>query len=252
MAEIKKPLLEICVDSVKSAEAAQRGGADRIEFCGHLMIGGVTPSPAFYKETIKTVSLPMNVMIRPRFGEFCYEEEEIKIMEEEIRIYRDLGANGVVFGVLTADGYINMPAMERLRKAAGDMECTLHRCIDVSADPFKTLEDVISIGMNTILTSGQKESCIDGAPLLKELYARADGRIDIMAGAGLRAEKIPELYAETGITSYHMSGAMRRDSKMIYRKDDVHMGLPSMSEFDFDVCSEEIVAEAKNYLNLIG
>ena len=241
----KTPLLEICVDSVASAMAAEEGGADRIEFCGHLMIGGVTPSMAFYKETVKQVKLPMNVMIRPRFGDFCYTEEEIRIMEEEIRLFRDLGANGVVFGVLTSEGNLNMPVMERLCKAAGEMERTLHRCFDVSADPMRTLEDAISLGMHTILTSGQKENCIEGAPLLKELYARAAGRVDLMAGAGLKAEKIMELHAQTGITSYHMSAAVRRDSGMKYRKEGVHMGLKDMSEFERNVCSAALVAAAK-------
>ena len=244
----KEPLLEICVDSVESAIAAQEGGADRIEFCGHLIIGGTTPSPAFYEETIKVVKLPMNVMIRPRFGDFCYTEHEVDIMEREIRIYKDLGANGVVFGVLTPEGLLNVPVMERLRKAAGDMECTLHRAIDVSLDPLRTMEDAISVGMNTILTSGQKESCVDGALVLKELYEKASGRIDIMAGAGLVPEKIPELFAKTGITSYHMSGAVHCDSKMKHRKDDVHMGLPGMSEFDQSICSAEVVAEAKRFV----
>lgn len=252
MENIKEPILEICVDSVASAIAAQEGGADRIEFCGHLMIGGTTPSPAFYEETIKVVKVPMNVMIRPRFGDFCYTEDEVNIMEKEIHLFRKLGANGVVFGVLNPDGRLNKPIMERLRKAAGDMECTLHRAIDVSLDPLSTMEDAISIGMNTILTSGQKESCLEGVSLLKELHEKASGRIDIMAGAGLVPEKIPELYAETGITAYHMSGAVPFDSKMKYRNKEVHMGIPGRSEYDGSVCSAEKVSLAKQYLNSIS
>ena len=191
----------------------------------------------------------MNVMIRPRFGDFLYTEDEVRIMEEEIRLFRDLGANGVVFSALTPDGNLDMPVMERLCKAAGDMERTLHRCFDVSADPVRTLEEAISLGMHTILTSGQKENCIDGAPLLRKLYARAGSRVDMMAGAGLRAEKIMVLHAKTGITSYHMSAAVRRDSGMRYRKEDVHMGLKDMSEFETNLCSAEIVAKAKHIVD---
>ena len=240
-----KLILEICVDSLESVVAASRGGADRIELCANLIIGGTTPTESFIKKSLEVTDTPLNIMIRPRFGDFCYSDFELEVMEAEIKSAKNLGVNGVVFGVLLPDGNLNVPAMKRLRDAAGDMECTLHRCFDVCADAKTALEDAIEIGMTTILTSGQEADCITGVENLKKINEWAKGRIDIMAGAGLKTQYIKEIYEKAGITSFHMSAKERVTSPMIYKNEKVHMGLPGFSEYEKDLCKEELVAEAK-------
>ncbi|MBO5565110.1 MAG: copper homeostasis protein CutC [Lachnospiraceae bacterium] len=237
-------VLEVCVDSVESAIAAERGGADRLELCANLVIGGTTPTIPFFKAVRKAVRIPLHVMIRPRYGDFFYTEEELQVMEEEIRAFSSLGAEGVVFGVLTEDADLDLTAMRRLKEAAGSMSCTLHRAFDVTRNPARALEDAVSLSMQTILTSGCRENCMLGISLLKELQGLSAGRIEIMAGAGLKPEHIDDLHKETGITAFHMSGKKRVDSPMRYRKQEVHMGLPGISEYERSVCDEAQIRKA--------
>ena len=241
--------LEVCVDSVESAIAAEKGGANRLELCANLVIGGTTPTPALFHAVRKAVNIPLHVMSRPRFGDFCYSEYEVSVMEEELQLFSLLGADGAVFGALTPDGALDLPAMRRLKNAAGEMRCTLHRCFDVCADMEQALEDAVSLGMHTILTSGGHADCIRGASVLKQLALQADGRIEIMAGAGLRAENIRALYEETGVRSFHMSGKKTELSPMRYRKENVHMGLPGISEYERGICDEEQIRRARATLD---
>lgn len=241
---MKKFLLEACADSVESVLAAQAGGADRIELCGNIIIGGTTPSPCLLKEIRKHSGIRIHVLIRPRFGDFCYTEYECAMIEEEIRMFRALGAEGVVIGVLTPDGTLNLPVMERLMEAAAGMSVTLHRAFDVCRDPFETLEQAAALGIHTILTSGQRNTCLDGAALIGQLQARADGRIRIMAGAGVSASVIPALY-QKGIREFHMTGKQVLDSPMRYRKEGVSMGLPSLSEYEIFRTDEAKIREAR-------
>lgn len=245
---MKNFVLECCVDSVDSAINAANGGAVRLELCGNLIIGGTTPSPSLFKEIKKYTDIPVNVLIRPRFGDFCYNSHEIEIMRDEIKIFQEMGANAVVIGVLNPDGMLNRNAMEKLIEAAGDMKITLHRAFDVCKDPYSTMEEAISLGINTILTSGQKNSCIAGEELLKELVEKAQDRIEILVGAGVDADAIRELAPKTRAKSFHMSGKITKDSAMDYRKQGVNMGLPSFSEFEIWETSEEKVREARKVL----
>ena len=160
------PLIEACADSYASCRAAWLGGADRLELCAHLVIGGTTPSTALFRQVQRDIPVKTNVLIRPRFGDFLYSKEELEQMCEEIRMYRDLGANGVVIGALTPDGDLDMESMRRMMDCAGDMEVTLHRAFDMSRDPFRTLEDAVSLGCRTVLTSGQAPDAAAGIPLL--------------------------------------------------------------------------------------
>ena len=225
------PLIEACVDSYASCRAAYRGGADRLELCAHLVIGGTTPSTALFRQVQRDIPVKTNILIRPRFGDFLYSKEELEQMCEEIRTYRELGANGVVIGALTPDGDLDLDAMRRLMNCAGNMDVTLHRAFDVCRDPKEALEQAVSLGMNTILTSGQQNSAVKGAELLAELQRQAAGRIRIQAGGGICADAIRELYPKTGVTAYHMSGKIELASPMQYRKENVNMGLPSLSEY---------------------
>lgn len=227
------PLIEGCVDSLESAVAACGGGADRLELCANLVIGGTTPSATLFRQVKETTKIKINVLIRPRFGDFLYSEPELEEMAEAIRIFRDLGANGVVIGALTPEGELDTNKMERLMEQAGDMEVTLHRAFDMTRDPFVTLETAIGLGCRTILTSGQAQSASDGTEVLAELLHRAAGRIDIMAGSGVRKDNITAIYEKTGIRVFHTTGRRgASNSGMIYRKEGVSMGLPSLSEYE--------------------
>lgn len=227
------PLMEACVDSYASCEAACRGGADRLELCANLVIGGTTPSPALFRQVRRDFSLRIHVLIRPRFGDFLYTGAELDQMREEIRMFRDLGADGVVTGVLTPEGDLDLPAMEGLVECAGSMDVTLHRAFDMTRDPRRTLDEALGLGCGTILTSGQEKSAVAGIPLLRELYRLAQGRIDIMAGSGVKSDNIQRIHEETGIVVFHGTGRRAPlDSSMRYRKESVSMGLPSLSEYE--------------------
>ncbi|MBQ5915380.1 MAG: copper homeostasis protein CutC, partial [Lachnospiraceae bacterium] len=175
----------------------------------------------------------INVLIRPRFGDFLYTEDEIEAMCEDIATFRDLGANGVVIGALTPDGDLDIEVMKRMMACAGDMDVTLHRAFDMTRDPFKTLEEAIELGCKTILTSGQQSNVVEGKDLLKEVYEKAAGRIDIMAGCGVKKWNIQEIHDHTGIVVFHTTGRKGvLDSGMKYRKSTVAMGLPTLSEYE--------------------
>lgn len=155
-------ILECCVDSVESAVNAKKGGADRLELCSNLVIGGTTPTLALYKQIRETVAIRIHALIRPRFGDFLYSAHELDIMEKEIAMFREAGADGVVIGCLNPDGSLARDAMKRLIGHAGDMHITLHRAFDMCRDPFQTLEEAKELGVHTILTSGQMPSCLKG------------------------------------------------------------------------------------------
>ncbi len=242
-------ILEACVDSVESALAAARGGASRLELCGSLIIGGVTPNPWLFQEIRKHTDIRIHVLIRPRFGDFCYTEEEFILIREAVKEFKKLGAEGVVIGCLKPDGTLNMEQMKILMEEAGDMSVTLHRAFDVCADPYETMEQAISLGIDTILTSGQKNVCTLGADLLKELVEKSAGRITIQAGSGVNAEVIREVHKKTGAAAFHMSGKKTLDSAMTYRKEGVNMGLPSLSEFEVWRTDEEEIRKARKVLD---
>ena len=231
---MNKPLIEACVDSYQSCVNATKGGADRLELCSHLIIGGCTPTLPVFKQVQRDCKgVKINVLIRPRFGDFLYTEDEIEAMCEDIAMFRDLGANGVVIGALTPDGDLDIEVMKRMMACAGDMDVTLHRAFDMTRDPFKTLEEAIELGCKTILTSGQQSNVVEGKDLLKEVYEKAAGRIDIMAGCGVKKWNIQEIHDHTGIVVFHTTGRKGAlDSGMKYRKSTVAMGLPTLSEYE--------------------
>ena len=226
---MKDYILETCVDSVESAMAASEGGADRLELCSNLIIGGTTPSPWLFEEIRKRSDIRIHALIRPRFGDFCYTEAEFSMIRNAVKDFRKMGAEGIVIGILKPDG-------------------TLHRAFDVCADPIEAMEQAISLGIDTILTSGQKNTCLQGAELLKELETRSQGRITIQAGSGVGAEVIRQLYPLTGIKAYHMSGKVVTDSAMQFRKEGVNMGLPTFSEYEIWRTDIENVRAAKKVL----
>ena len=230
---MNKPLIEACVDSYASCMAAAKCGADRLELCANLAIGGTTPSAAVFKPVKRDCDVKINVLIRPRFGDFLYTEPEMEEMCEEIQMFRELGANGVVIGTLTPDGELDTEKMRRLMECAGGIDVTLHRAFDMTRDPIAALETAVGLGCKTILTSGQEKDVVAGKDTLKAVYAKAAGRIDIMAGCGVKKWNIQEIHDHTGIVVFHTTGRKEAlDSGMVYRKSTVYMGLPSLSEYE--------------------
>lgn len=206
--EVPNVTLEICVESVEGALAAQEGGADRIELCAALSEGGITPSIGLVEETLRRCALPIMVMIRPRGGSFVYTDAEFEVMLTDARKMRDLGVEGVVAGILSEDGSVDVERSKKLAETAYPLSCTFHRAIDVAIDPFKSLEDIIACGFDRVLTSGQAIGAADGAPVIRELVERAKGRIAIMAGAGVRPENVAALISDSGVSEVHSSASV--------------------------------------------
>ncbi len=197
---------EVCCPTIEAVSKAVAAGADRIELCERLEVGGVTPSESLIKDALSIAgSVPVNVLVRPREGNFVYSEEEAGDMLESIRRCKALGVNGVVIGALLPDGSVDMALMRQLVAAARPLSITFHRAFDECRDPFEALEDIISLGIERLLTSGHRADAWEGRFILKELVGRAAGRIVIMPGCGITPANLPELAAITGATEFHGS-----------------------------------------------
>lgn len=245
---MKKYILEACVDSVESAIAALKGGANRLELCSSLIIGGTTPSIGLFRQVKELCNVPIHVLIRPRYGDFHYTEKEQQVMIADVEIFQKEGASGVVIGVLNPDGSLNEQFMREVKKRAKGMSITLHRAFDVCANPLETMEKAIELGIDTILTSGQRNHCLEGMNLITDLVKKAANRIDIMIGGGVNASVIKELYPITHATSYHMSGKSIKPSGMTYRKEGISMGVASLDEYSIWQTEEENIKAAKEIL----
>ena len=224
-------ILEICAGSVESAIAARDGGAARIELCAALEIGGTTPSAGLIAEARKIEGIVLNVIIRPRGGDFLYNEYEAACMEQDIRTCRQLGADGVVIGALTAEGDIDTALCKRLIDAADGMSITFHRAFDMCRDPKRALEELIAIGCDRVLTSGQAATAEAGLPLLKELVQQAAGRISIMPGCGVNSGNAARILQATGAVEIHASARKSVGSGMLFRHSGVSMGTPGSDEY---------------------
>lgn len=254
-----RSVLEVCVDSTASALAAKRGGASRLELCADLIVGGTTPSLALVRQVKAETGLPVRALLRPRFGDFCYDSYELAQMEQLAAELVEAGADGIVTGVLTPEGQLDAEAMRPIyaaarraaEKAGRPVACTLHRAFDVSADPFAALETVRSMGLCTILTSGQAASAPEGAELLGRLVEQAGDSVEILVGAGVTAQNIPALAAQTGAHAFHLSGKQVLQSRMTFRREGVPMGLPGFSEFEVWQTSEENIRAARQALDAI-
>jgi copper homeostasis protein len=233
--------VEICVDSAAGAVAAERGGADRVELCANLLEGGTTPSAGCIKRA-RQVKIGLFVMIRARGGDFLYQPDELEVMREDIRVAKDLGADGVVFGCLTADGNINCSQTEQLLKLAKPLQVTCHRAFDMSINPERALEDLVALGVDRVLTSGQESSALEGMALIGALHKQAAGRICVMAGGGITLQNVERLIDSTGITEFHLSARTSVESGMSYRNERVFMGgALQPAEFSWKTTDESTV-----------
>ena len=229
-----KRIIEICANSAQSCVEAEKGGATRVELCAGIPEGGTTPSYGEIKTAqALTSNIDINVIIRPRGGDFLYTEAEIQSMLLDIELCKQLGVHGVAFGCLTKEGDIDVPLMKRLIDAAKPLSVTCHRAFDVCRDPFSALEQLIELGCYRILTSGQQSDAVKGIPLLKELVAKAGDRIIIMPGCGVRENNIELIEKETGAKEFHTSARSIGYSRMEYRNENVPMGSSAVSsEFE--------------------
>ena len=250
---MKKYTLEICVDSVKSAINAERGKATRLELCSNLIIGGTTPTKSLFEEVKKNVNIPINVLIRPRFGDFLYSDYEVNIIKNEIEMFKKLGADGIVVGILTKNGEIDLDNMKKFIEGAQDIPITFHRAFDVCREPLKAFYQLQELGIQNILTSGQSQDCLRGKKLLKELVKistkNSKNKTEILVGAGLNIENIDEIVNFTGATNFHFSGKRIKQSSMEYRKENVNMGLKEFSEFEILETDQNLVREMADYLS---
>lgn len=238
-------MIEICVDSVQSAIRAYEGGADRLEVCSNLVISGTTPPIALIRGIKKHVDLPLNILIRPRHGDFCYSDYEVEDMKEYIRMIKDESVNGVVIGILKADGTVDMERMEELVKLAKPMYITFHRAFDMVRDPVVAMNRIVNLQIDCILTSGQKNSAYEGRELIKTLVERSKGKIEIMPGGGITVKNYRQIIDTCHVNYIHLSAKQEVMSKMNYRNEAVNMGQTSVDEFTYFETNKDIISVIK-------
>jgi copper homeostasis protein len=237
------PLIEVCVEGIDGLVAAQEGGADRVELCAALIEGGITPSIGTVRQALAVAKIPFHVIVRPRGGDFLYSEREFGSMLDDVAALRDFGVAGVVVGCLRADGTIDEPRMAALAEAAGPLAVTCHRAFDMTRDPAEALEALVRCGVGRVLTSGQRDTAVEGADLLARLVRQAGGRIIVMACGGLDAGNIAGVLAATGVEEMHFAALKDVPSGMAYRNPNVGMGGTDLDrEYRNTVTDAEAVA----------
>ncbi|MGN0214552.1 MAG: copper homeostasis protein CutC [Muribaculaceae bacterium] len=219
----KHYVLEVCAGDIDSAVNACAGGAERIELCSALSEGGITPSCGLVAESLM-LGMRVHVLIRPRGGDFLYNDDEVKTMVCDIKALRQLGADGVVIGALTAEGDIDLEACRRMIDAAQGMSVTFHRAFDRCRCAEEALEQIIALGCNRLLTSGQAATAFEGTEMIKRLVNQAAGRLVVMPGCGVNAHNAAEILRQTGATEIHASASVNVPSKMTFARGDVYMG----------------------------
>lgn len=235
--------LEVCVDSVDSALASERGGAHRLELCSSLLEGGITPSAGLIDAVRKKISIALHVMVRPRGGDFCYDAGEFQVMQYDVRTARELGADGVVFGILEKDGHIDIQRTQSLVQLARPMKVTFHRAFDMSRTCDEAFEEIIQTGVDRVLTSGGEQTAEAGIAALAKLVRAAGDRVAIMAGSGINATNVSRIITETRVREVHASLKTPAPSPMLYRNEKVSMGSIPGREYQHFVVLENQVRE---------
>lgn len=218
--------VEVCVDSVESACAAAAGGAHRIELCENLYEGGTTPSPGLMAVVCERVRIPVHVLVRPRGGDFIYDDDELKVMLGDIAFARALGVDGIVLGALFADGRVDDRSTRMLVEAARPLSITFHRAFDLVRDPFEALDTLMALGVDRVLTSGGAPTAVEGLETLSALAWRSEGRGSIIAAGGITEHNCGRIVAEAGVSEVHVRPTKRRDSQMSFRRESVILGKP--------------------------
>jgi copper homeostasis protein len=241
--------LEICVDSIESALNAQVAGADRIELCDNLYEGGTTPGYGTIVSARDNLNIGLNVIIRPRGGDFLYSDTEYDIMRRDIDACGEYGVDGIVLGILHASGAVDVERTAKLVEMARPMSVTFHRAFDMCYDPSRGLEEIIATGADRLLTSGHEDKATDGIELIKQLIEQAGNRIIIMPGGGLNISNISEIARQTGAGEFHLTGRKVVDSQMIFRRKGVFMGSAGTDEYSRKIADPDII---KNIINLLA
>ena len=244
-----KITLEVCVDSVESAIAAEKGGADRVELCDNLLEGGTTPSFAAIELARKYLKIGLHVIIRPRGGDFLYSNLEFEIMKRDIEIAKQIGADGVVFGILDENGEVDFKRTIKLIDSARPMSVTFHRAFDVTRDAKQSLETLIELGVERVLTSGQEATAFEGLETIAELIEIAGERIIVMGCGNLNKRNVKKFVEMTKVREVHLTGFAEEASKMRFRNERVFMGgTLRPPEFSIKVTSSEIIRNVCNQL----
>ncbi|MEP9389076.1 copper homeostasis protein CutC [Mesorhizobium sp. KR9-304] len=237
------PLIEVCVEGIDGLLAAQEVGADRVELCASLVEGGITPSFGTVRSALDLATVPFHVIVRPRGGDFLYSDAEFRSMLADVESLSELGVAGVVVGCLSADGSIDETRVTELVEAAGPLAVTCHRAFDMTRDPVEALEALIRCGVGRVLTSGQRDTAVEGAPLLAELVKQAGDRIIILGCGALAPETISGVRRATGLTELHFAALKDVPSGMDYRNPRVGMGGADLDrEYRNTVTDRDLVA----------
>lgn len=221
---MRQTKIEICVEGIDGLVAAQEGGADRVELCASLLEGGLTPSFGVVRQALRVATIPFMVIVRPRGGDFLYSELEYETMLDDVRQCRDMGVAGVVVGCLTPDGRIDERRMDALVQQAGPLSVTCHRAFDMTVDYDQALEALIRAGVERVLTSGQRDTALEGIEILKATHDAAAGRIKIMACGALDQTNIAEVLQRSEADELHFSAPRTIESRMAFRNPHVGMG----------------------------
>lgn len=220
----KRPVLEVCVDSVEAAMAAQGGGADRVALCADLMAGGTTPSAGAIQLARQHITIGLNVIIRPRGGDFCYSDIESEVMKRDIEIAREAGADGVVVGMLRMDGSVDTQRTGMLMEIARPLGVTFHRAFDMCRDPCKAMGALMDLGVDRVLTSGQEASALEGLDLIADLVERAGGRMIVVPCGAITERNVGKIVRESGAKEVHIAAPVTLESCMDYRNSRCFMG----------------------------
>jgi len=244
LTQAEKIVLEVCAYSLEAAIAAQAGDADRVELCANPREGGVTPSYGDIVLARQNLKIELHVLIRPRGGDFLYTSREFAAMKEDIQLCKRLGIDGVSLGILLPNGQVDRERCRELVDFAKPVSVTFHRAFDMAADPFAALEEIIAIGCDRILTSGQANSALQGASLIRDLVVRAGERIVIMTGGGVREENLAELIATTHAREFHTSARTSISSGMEFRNPKVSLG-GGEGEYELVMVDQQQVAKMR-------
>lgn len=244
-------IIEVCVDSIISVEAAAKGGSDRIELCGNLSIGGTTPSTGLMKISREKYKGPIHALIRPRAGDFCYNSYEVEEMINSINEAKEFGLEGVVIGVLTPQGIIDEDIMRQLINVARPMQVTCHRAFDMTRDLKEALNTCIKLGVDYILTSGGANNAFEGLDNICDMVKLSNGAVKIMPGAGISIDNVEEIIKVSGVEQIHLSAKKTINGPMVFKNSNVSMGIKGMlDEYERVYTDEEILKIIVNKIKL--
>jgi len=246
-----KVLIEVCCGSVDDAVEAERGGADRVELNSSLLLGGLTPSLGSIIEAKKRLNIPVMAMIRPRAGGFCYTQAEMAVMQHDAELAVEHDVDGLVFGILTPDGSVDAERCKRIIELAQGRQTVFHRAFDVTPDPLKALDQLVNLGFNRVLTSGQEKTAPEGIELIRKLIVHAGDRIEILPGSGLRPHNIRAFVEQTKAKQVHFSAfGQRLDSSMQNRPHITFGGALRPPEDRYDLIDHNIIRSVSEILSL--